>query len=64
MCRSLLKYTGGEMTSLHDKLRSRAPDVSDIAFPYCGAIGVLHDLVACEVLYFINSVPSARRLHA
>jgi len=42
------------MTSLHDRLPSRAPDVSEIAFPYCGAIGVLHDLVACEAIYSIK----------
>jgi hypothetical protein len=30
---------------LHDVLCTGAPDVSEIVFPCCGAIGVRHDLV-------------------
>jgi len=33
-----------------------APHVSKIAFPYCAAIGVLHDLITWKVIYVIVSL--------
>jgi hypothetical protein len=51
-CRILLSLP---LKPLQDRLRSGVPDVSEIAFPYCGAIGVLHDLVTCEVIHSVNS---------